>query len=98
MHYDWLKKFPDYALAFEEARKEVAGLLEDEAVRRAYHGTLKPVSIAGQLVVVTEFSDRMLELLLKCRNREVFGDRQEMKHSGEVTFAKRLVGVPVDEV
>jgi hypothetical protein len=97
MHYDWLKKVPEYKAAFEEAREQVAGLLEDEAVRRAYHGTIKPVSIGGKLYMVTEMSDRLLEFLLKCRNREVFGDRQDLQHSGELTV-KRLIGVPIDEI
>lgn len=77
-HYIWLKEDPVYAAAFDEARIQVNGLLEDEATRRAYHGTLKPMSVGGQLVYVTEFSDRLLEFLLKCRNRPVFGDRQEL--------------------
>lgn len=81
-HYRWLKDYPEYAKAFEEAREEVAGLLEDEAVRRAYRGTVKPTSIAGKLVMVTEFSDRLLEFLLKCRNRPVFGDRASLEHTG----------------
>ncbi len=79
-HYDWLRRFPEYAADFEIAREQVAGLLEDEAIRRAYHGTLKPVTVAGGMVMITEFSDRLLEFLLKCRNRPVFGDRFE--HSG----------------
>lgn len=77
-HYRWLKEYPDYAAAFEEAREQVAGLLEDEAVRRAYKGTLKPMNVGGVVVYVSEFSDRLLEFLLKCRNRPVFGDRQEL--------------------
>ena len=81
-HYNWLKD-AKYKAAFEEARDEVNGLLEDEAVRRAYHGTMKPVSIAGQLVMVTEFSDQLLMFLLKCRNRPVFGDRASFEHTGK---------------
>lgn len=75
-HYEWLRKFPAYAADIEAAREQVAGLLEDEAIRRAYQGTMRPVTVAGQMVMVTEFSDRLLEFLLKCRNRAVFGDRQ----------------------
>jgi hypothetical protein len=74
-HYRWLKDHPDYSQAFNEARDQVNGLLEDEAVRRAYHGTAKPVSIGGQLVMMTEFSDQLLMFLLKCRNPTVFGDK-----------------------
>lgn len=82
-HYSWLKRFPKYAKDFEEARAEVAGLLEDEAVRRAYQGTMRPTAVAGKMVMVTEFSDRLLEFLLKCRNRPVFGDRAALQHTGK---------------
>ena len=81
MHYHWLKEDPKYKAEFEAAREQVAGLLEDEAVRRAYHGTAKPVSVGGQIVMLHEFSDRLLEFLLKCRNRPVFGDKFE--HTGK---------------
>jgi hypothetical protein len=81
LHYKWLKTEPEYAKDFEAAREQVAGLLEDEAVRRAYHGTAKPVSVGGQIVMIHEFSDRLLEFLLKCRNRPVFGDKYE--HTGK---------------
>lgn len=96
-HYRWLKKHLDYAAAFEEAREQVAGLLEDEAVRRAYRGTQRPVAVAGKLVMMTEFSDQLLMFLLKCRNPQVFGDRIRQEHSGELTV-KRLIGVPEEEI
>jgi hypothetical protein len=82
-HYRWMQKDAEYQKAFEEARQQVAGILEDEAVRRAYRGTLKPISIGGKMVLVTEFSDRLLEFLLKCRNRPVFGDRQDLQITGK---------------
>ena len=76
-HYWWMKSEPEYRKSFEEAREEACGLLEDEAVRRAYRGTLKPMSIGGKMVMVTEFSDQLLMFLLKCRNPKVFGDKRE---------------------
>lgn len=82
-HYRWMQKDVDYRKAFEEAREEVNGLLEDEAVRRAYRGTIKLMSIGGKQVMVTEFSDRLLEFLLKCRNRPVFGDRHDVQLTGK---------------
>lgn len=81
-HYRWMKQYPEYAAEFEKAREQVAGLLEDEATRRAHHGTMKPVSIGGKMVMVTEFSDQLLMFLLKCRKPGVFGDRQAVEHSG----------------
>lgn len=80
-HYQWLKKFPEYATEFESAREEVVGLMEDELIRRAYHGTMRPVSVGGVLTMVTEFSDRLMEFWMKSRARDVFGDRQE--HTGK---------------
>lgn len=83
-HYLWLKKHPDYAAEFNDAREQVAGLLEDEAVRRAYHGTAKPVAVAGKIVMLHEFSDQLLMFLLKARKPEVFADRLKTEHSGGI--------------
>ena len=89
-HYVWLKNDPEYRKSFEEAREEACGLLEDEAVRRAYRGTLKPISIGGKIVMVTEFSDQLLIFLLKCRNPRVFGERREdtLHVEGELSVAE----------
>ena len=81
-HYRWLHDLPEYAAQFEKAREEVVGLLEDEAVRRASKGTMKPVSIGGKMVMVTEFSDQLLMFLLKCRKPSVFGDSSKVSMSG----------------
>ncbi len=82
-HYLWMHTDTEYARSFEEARIQAVGLLEDEAIRRAYKGTLKPISVGGKKVIITEFSDRLLEFLLKCRNRPVFGDRQDLQVTGK---------------
>lgn len=76
-HYDWLKIYPDYKQEFEAAREQVSGLLEDEATRRAYHGTIRPHSVAGKQVMVTEFSDNLLMFLLEHRNPAVFARTPE---------------------
>lgn len=47
-HYRWLKKYPDYATAFEQAREEAADLLEAEAWRRAREGVQEPVFNGGK--------------------------------------------------
>lgn len=47
-HYEWLQKHEDYRAMFEAAREPVADMLEAEAVRRAYEGTLKPVFSQGK--------------------------------------------------
>ena len=69
-HYGWMKNDPEYRKSFEEAREEACGLLEDEAVRRAYQGTLRPQAMGGGKVsLVSEFSDQLLMFLLKCKCR-----------------------------
>ena len=58
-HYWWMKNDPEYRKSFEEAREEACGLLEDEAVRRAYKGTLRTQAIGGgKVMMVTEFRDQ----------------------------------------
>ena len=92
-HYWWMKNDPEYRKSFEEAREEACGLLEDEAVRRAYKGTLRPQAIGGgKVMMVTEFSDQLLMFLLKCRNPKVFGDRREdtMHIDGQLSVADVL--------
>ena len=65
-HYHWLEQDPDYRLAFEQAKLEVVGELEDEAVRRACEGWLKPVFYQGrQCGTVRRYSDKLLMFLLK---------------------------------
>lgn len=96
-HYDWLRTDPDYAAKFDQAREQVAQLLEDEATRRAYQGTMKPMNVGGKLVMIHEFSDTLLIFLLKKRNPAVFGDRVGIEHSGEIGV-KRLIGVGLEEL
>ena len=65
-HYHWLEQDPDYRLAFEQAKLEVVGELEDEAVRRACGGWLEPVFYQGrQCGTMRRYSDRLLMFLLK---------------------------------
>lgn len=47
-HYRWLESDPEYAAEFERVRAIAAQALEDEAVRRAHQGVLKPVLWQGR--------------------------------------------------
>jgi len=96
-HYEWLKTIPEYADAFAEAEKQAIGLLEDEAHRRAYRGTMKPINVGGKVVYIVEFSDRLMEFILKARAPEKYGDRRELTHKGDLTV-KRLVGVSEEDI
>jgi hypothetical protein len=64
-HYDWLKADPGYKAAFEAVQDQAAQSLEDEAVRRAYEGVERPVTVAGKRELVREYSDTLLIFLLK---------------------------------
>jgi hypothetical protein len=64
-HYDWLQKDPEYRAQFEAATDQAAQALEDEAVRRAYEGVERPVTVAGKRELVREYSDTLLIFLLK---------------------------------
>ena len=46
-------------------QEQVTQALEDEAIRRAYHGVQRPVTIAGKRELVTGYSDTLLIFLLK---------------------------------
>lgn len=48
LHYRWLLDDPEYPKQFEGAQREAAQVLEDEAIRRAHEGTLKPLVYKGR--------------------------------------------------
>lgn len=50
-HYDWLKEYPDYRAAYEEAREPVVDLILDEVVRRGIEGWDEPVFSAGKRAI-----------------------------------------------
>jgi hypothetical protein len=80
--YDWFEADDKFREAFDKASIAALGVLEDEAVRRAYEGTLKPVYQSGRLVgKVREFSDQLLIILLKARAPQKYKDR----FAGELT-------------
>ena len=76
MHYEWLETDAEYAAEFETTRDQAAQVLEDEAVRRAYQGTVKGIYYVGQLCgAQREYSDGMLQMLLKGMRPEKYRER-----------------------
>jgi hypothetical protein len=68
-HYAWLKDDSEYAASYRDCVPNAAGVLEDEARRRAVEGTLKGVYHKGALVdMEVEYSDRLLIQLLKAHH------------------------------
>ncbi|NHR05737.1 terminase [Chromobacterium haemolyticum] len=73
----------DFAAAWDEAVKLGTSALEDEAVRRATEGTLKPVFYKGQKCgTIREYSDTLLIFLLKARDPDKYADRVRKELTG----------------
>jgi hypothetical protein len=87
--YDWLEKDEAFKSLYDKSVIIGIELLEDEAQRRAYHGTVKPVYQGGKLVgKVQEYSDTLLIFLLKGKKPEVYKERLE--HSGNIDSSTTL--------
>jgi hypothetical protein len=81
--YDWLEKDEAFKIAFDRSKLIAADALEDEAVRRAYEGYLKPVYHGGKKVgTIREYSDTLLVLLMKGGMPEKYKDRFAGEMSG----------------
>lgn len=84
--YDWRDADADFASAWDDAEQEAADKLEREAWRRAVEGTEKPVTFQGVITATyKEYSDKMLELLLKAHRGDKFRDKASVEHSGGVS-------------
>jgi hypothetical protein len=78
-HYNWLASDEAYKAAFLKMQEQAAQLLEDEAVRRAYQGVERPVTVAGKREVVKEYSDTLLIFLLKGLRPDKYRERSEIR-------------------
>lgn len=85
--YDWLQD-AEYAERHRDARESACDRLEEEARRRAVDGVERPIWQRGQVVgSVREYSDRLLEMLLRANRPEKYRDR----HSTELTVANEAL-------
>ena len=74
---------PEFARQIELARSIGAGVLEDEALRRAVQGVDRPVFQGGKLVGhVREFSDTLLLALLRAHLPEKYTERSKTELTG----------------
>lgn len=82
--YDWKDADPEFRKAWDAALELGTDALEDEAVRRAHEGTLKPVYQGGKKVgTIREYSDTLLIFMLKGRRPDRFKDRMAAEHTGK---------------
>lgn len=94
-HYNWLHADATYAKAFRQAQQMAGDWLEDEAIRRAKEGVLRPIHYKGAHTDdVVEFSDTLLIFLLKGAKPEKYRDnvhvQQEVSGDVTVTWTDRL--------
>lgn len=83
--YEWKEADPDFAALWTEAEEIAADKLEREAWRRAVEGYDKPVTYQGEITgTYKEYSDRMLEILLKGHRPEKYTERQRVEHGGAI--------------
>ena len=85
--YVWQEKYDDFCSRMAEAREEAYDKLEQEALRRAVEGVQRkrPIIVGREIIdyeVITEYSDRLLEVLLKARRPDVFREKTSIEHSG----------------
>jgi hypothetical protein len=93
-HYGWLEEDDTYPDRFREAHEDATDILEEEARRRAIEGlrrvkfnpkTGKPYidPETKQPYTEHEYSDRILEVMLKAKRPEEFKERIAAEHTGK---------------
>jgi hypothetical protein len=74
--YSYREQDPDFAAAWAEAWEAGGDYIEDEMLRRAVEGTLRPVYQGGEEVgQIREYSDTLLIFALKGRRPEKYRER-----------------------
>lgn len=77
----------EFARMYDIALDELAEALELEARRRAVDGVDRDVYFQGAVVGQERiYSDKLLEVLMRGRMPEVYGNKQEVTHKGAVKF------------
>jgi len=94
-----LAQAEEFKKLWAEALEDAVDLLEKEAVRRGRDGYNKPIVYKGKVVgTYKEYSDRLLEILLKAHRRSKFGDRTELTGAdgGPISTVRKVERVIVD--
>lgn len=87
--YEWREEAPEFARLWDAAVENGTDALEDEALRRAHDGTLKPVFFQGVACgEIREYSDTLMIFMLKARRPDKFKDRVANEHSGRLDLGK----------
>ncbi len=99
--YEWKASSEAFRQAMRIAEDLGVEALEDEAVRRAQEGLRRykftrggePIKhpVTGEPYFEHEYSDTLLIFLLKAKRPEVYRERHQIQHAGEVTYAKHVI-------
>lgn len=96
--YELKKEDEAFAQAWDEAVDIGIDHLEEEARRRAYQGTDKPVFYQGyQCGTIREYSDTLMIFLLKAHRPDKFKERVVNEHTGEGGGPIRRVDMTAEE-
>lgn len=87
---------PVFAEQWDAAMQAAGDVLESEALRRGVEGVEKPIMYKGEIVAhERQFSDGLLQTLLKANNPEKFGDKKtivgEINHKGGVMIVPGMI-------
>lgn len=89
---------PEFAVAWDEAVEAAVDRLEQEAWRRATEGVEKPITFQGKITGhFNEYSDRLLEFLLKGRRADTFKDRAEVTGKDGDPLGQLVVVLPAKD-
>jgi len=89
--YQWRKKDQAFAEAWDVALEAGTDRLEDEAYRRAVEGIITTrYTKNGDEYTTINYSDRLLELLLKSRRPERYRERYDVETTGETKITVNL--------
>lgn len=95
--YTRRKTDEEFRQAWKEASDIGTELLEQEAARRAFHGTLKPVFHKGvRCGAIREYSDTLLIFLLKARNPAKYREGADAGKGGSLVLNVNIVEVEND--
>ena len=87
--------------AWKRALRLGESLLKDEAVRRAVHGTLKPVYHQGQACgAIREYSDTLLIFLMKAANPRKYRERFTVDVNARSSVEKKIkeLGITKEQI
>ncbi len=91
---DALNSRPDFRLAFEDAKQEFIERMEDESIRRAVKGINRGIYYQGVRVAVEkEFSDSLMQFLLKGNAPHKYRERIDQRVTGAVMHSSSFASI-----